>query len=780
MKRGLLLFFVLLVPFVSAAGVEKVGIQDKSVVITIQGKVNSQIEFFKDGASRGTYKLCPHSICEFKNGWEFKISLSSTGINEIGDYILRIEEINDNGAAVQSYNIRVNRENLDACIDNTLEGACSSAKPLFCERGELVERCGKGTFSYYTLSPDAGIVTLHTRENCGECPAGICQADGRCKRFVPVLVEEEKNVNETESTGAVEQGCETNNPSGCVSYDNGLACNSCNLCEWFSGPKKCCPKGKVWYEKRHECVTPQEADEEPPTVKLLNEIPQTVEPDSIFELDLAVDDISGVEDVNLNLGYFITIYPDRYEPPFGTQLAAVDTKYIASVDTSYLSSGSYTIYANVKDRKGNEKKELLGSFNIEETSLCREVYPGYNNLNDNRFNIVFVGAGYTNKKNFIEFVKQALGFENLDSENGIFEVEPLKSNKDRFNFWYVDIFEQVKVDIQDISKSCPFNNKVTIGLANEEFRSSAYFRTYSTVSFVDYFSEFNVPIDVLDDTFLDNYCSEADLNDDGLVDITDKYYDKDNNGFLTASEFISAYELSNYNPIYSSLSNDGKKKIDNCILVGYASGEKNQAIRKFPNICKPSEDKMAYGCSLGGRPGYWSTQPVSTAVHEFGHVYASLGDEYLESGKNEKNAKNCVHWTEKTHGANVRQQACLKTAPWKDMIGDGCGENDVVDCVKNNNYLYYDLYNDEIKVSEILPPSILNWTDFWDNSKNEIYCYSGCDYTFNKQRSTFNSIMRSSYISGIFGLFNEKLICEQIKADTGKVGGYCTEKFVMS
>ena len=131
LKRGLLLFFVLLIPCVSAVSVEKVEIQDKEVVITIQGKVSNQIEFFKDGLSKGTYKLCEDSICDFVRK-ELRVRLSNTGINEIGDYVLRIQEIDSDGqAAVQSHNLIITNDNLDVCTDGTLNNACSSTKPLF-------------------------------------------------------------------------------------------------------------------------------------------------------------------------------------------------------------------------------------------------------------------------------------------------------------------------------------------------------------------------------------------------------------------------------------------------------------------------------------------------------------------------------------------------------------------------------------------------------------------------------------------------------------------------
>src|SRR3989338_5888116 len=498
--------------------------------------------------------------------------------------------------------------------------------------------------------------------------------------------------------------CESTNPSHCIVYNIMRDCNRCDLCKWFDEYNHYCPKDKVWYEKRQDCVTPEEADEEPPTVKLLNEIPQTVEPDTAFEINLAVDDISGVEDVNLNLGYSITIYPDRYEPPSGTQLAAVNTKYIASVDTSYL-YGSYKIYVSVKDRKGNEKKELLGSFNIEETSLCREVYPGYNNLNDNRFNIVFVGLGYPNKRNFVEFARRAADIDSNVVLEGIFKKEPFKSNRNRFNFWYVDEIGQIPGDcdansgdtdrcagrIGNYGGYCAFNNKVVIGLVNDEFRSWARYRKVTAVSSKDYFYDYGVPLDILDDDFLHDYCSDADLNQDGRIDPWDKYYD------INEDKKINEVDFNNdaFRQEYLVLDKNRKGRVDGCILVNYRHYVSFQAERNFAIIWNEIDEDSR------GTSDYPSLQKaVITAIHEFGHTYASLGDEYLENNNRNKDEKNCVNWVWKTPGVNVRQQACLGTAQWKDMIGDGCGQEGIIDCVKNNNYEAYDPNSDDFIRSE--------------------------------------------------------------------------------
>ncbi len=582
--------------------------------------------------------------------------------------------------------------------------------------------------------------------------------------------------------------CESDDPGHCVVYDIMRDCERCDLCEWFDEYNQCCPNGNIWYERWHTCVDPIEIETDPPTVTLLNEIPSIVEPDVIFEVDLAVDDISGVSDVNLKVR-LLEIRPRRYVPE-GTTLAAANTKYIAAVDTVGFSSGEYTILAEAEDVKGNKGVVEVGTFSIEDSPICRELFPGHNNLNENRFNIVFVGLGYYNKRNFIEFAKRSADLDYNNGLKGLFQVEPFKSNKDRFNIWYVNEIGRIPANcdsnhgdsdrcagrISNYGALCPFNNKVSIGLVNDEFRSWARDRSVTAVSFKDYFSLHDVPLEIFDDDFLNEYCSGTDLNNDGHLDVLDKYYDANGDGLINSHEF----ESSSYNELYSAKTPEDRKKIDGCILVNYNTYSKFQAEKKFAIV--------TYEYQLDG--GYTTDWPtikdgVLTTIHEFGHLYAYLADEYLDSsGAWHPTTRNCVDWTDRIP-MNIaqKQQACLQTAKWKARIGDGCGEDRVVDCVRNNNYneYYFNALEDGMRELYTDSDEWYNNRDNFDsgNVNYEIYCYQGCNYDYGKQRSTFNSIMRSHY-SKKFGLYNDEWICYQIKQDTGRVGGYCTEKFGMT
>ncbi len=86
---------------------------------------------------------------------------------------------------------------------------------------------------------------------------------------------------------------------------------------------------------------------------------------------------------------------------------------------------------------------------------CHEVFPGHNKKNADRINIVFIGSRYKKFTDFLAAVRESLTWDGkpavlskfneelqknkvYDLEWGLFAIEPFKSNKDKFNLWYVD------------------------------------------------------------------------------------------------------------------------------------------------------------------------------------------------------------------------------------------------------------------------------------------------------------------------------------------------------
>ncbi len=119
---------------------------------------------------------------------------------------------------------------------------------------------------------------------------------------------------------------------------------------------------------------------------------------------------------------------------------------------------------------------------------CQEVVQGHNNLVENRTNIVFVGHHYDTIKEFRNIIKLFVDYDsgghaidipqyegNLDEGvlHGLFGVEIYKSNKEKFNIWYVSVlYNGTKGDTvcpttaTDLELFCPDLNRYTINLCN--------------------------------------------------------------------------------------------------------------------------------------------------------------------------------------------------------------------------------------------------------------------------------------------------------------------------
>tara|TARA_Y100000310_G_scaffold334428_1_gene414172 strand:+ start:6776 stop:8176 length:1401 start_codon:yes stop_codon:yes gene_type:complete len=159
---------------------------------------------------------------------------------------------------------------------------------------------------------------------------------------------------------------------------------------------------------------------------------------------------------------------------------------------------------------------------------------------------------------------------------------------------------------------------------------------------------------------------------------------------------------------------------------------------------------------------------IQTTVHEFGHAFGDLTDEYVtgfgiigESPDHEQCYESkIVECVEQEYEEDVSSgsycidseealQDCYENSPWSDLIGNGCGEDGVIDCV--------------LSTEESIGDEYYNL---------EVGCFLGCGQRLNTYRSNYNNIMRSTSANPYsYGLVNEIEICEKIKllVDPNKV-----------
>ncbi|RME54792.1 hypothetical protein D6777_02630 [Candidatus Woesearchaeota archaeon] len=340
--------------------------------------------------------------------------------------------------------------------------------------------------------------------------------------------------------------------------------------------------------------------------------------------------------------------------------------------------------------------------------------------NSRRYNIVVVGQDYhkvysSHSQAVEEFRKDALHALGLDGLSyGVFSIEPYKSNIDKFNFWYVDRF--VDADAQSPN---------TNSLSQEEItrRNKAKLSQRGLASVCQFSHKIIISLDALNG-----------WNDNGgnLINIaTSRLTDTSN----CVSELSSCYQsLTQGDLAVFDINNNNC--IDHTELQYFNKFDLCQEKAFFFGICEnDNEERLNYICS--------SQRTGPTLAHEISHFFG-LGDiSFPSSNVIDNENLNPQIGTYPNCYASSSQTDCESNAPWRWLLGNGCGQPGVIDCTP------YDLdYN------------------------KEIVCQPGCIRNYNSYRSIRYSIMpygtalqgipnRPTYV---LGEWNEYYIDKKIKA----------------
>lgn len=309
------------------------------------------------------------------------------------------------------------------------------------------------------------------------------------------------------------------------------------------------------------------------------------------------------------------------------------------------------IIVEAKDASGN--LSTLSKVVELRQDICREAVAGHNSKNTKRVNIVFIGANYANLELFKTDLVESLDFNG--TLGGLFSQEPFRSNRDKFNFWYVD--QQANG-----AESC----------------------------------------DILNDS--------------------------------SSSECRSI-----------SISSAGSCAISNKKIIG---------LYRFPFRGFSAGDFALVGTA------YYPEFKEKIILHEFGHLFGDLGDEYILDIKPNvwRISANIFEGTE--------QQCLSQDNPWYSLLGKECKNIYGKSCIKN-----YKADNDKIECVTGVDK---------EYCRTEVACFKGALFSEN-YRSSFNTIMRDQYSIDTktfrrgYGPVNERELCRKIKEDTGSVGGICNE-----
>lgn len=159
-----------------------------------------------------------------------------------------------------------------------------------------------------------------------------------------------------------------------------------------------------------------------------------------------------------------------------------------------------------QEETGTKRLPEIDDFQTDNTegipgTLCKSVIPDHNRADHDRLNVVFVGYN-VGKNEFVEFLPKLVDFEGTGYTTrykaeaktrsgssaysgeettfyGLLGTEPFKSNKNKFNFWYIDEIQNLSVQRNlekgpacsllcrgDAEDTCGLKNTFTINMCN--------------------------------------------------------------------------------------------------------------------------------------------------------------------------------------------------------------------------------------------------------------------------------------------------------------------------
>lgn len=321
---------------------------------------------------------------------------------------------------------------------------------------------------------------------------------------------------------------------------------------------------------------------------------------------------------------------------------------------------------------------------------CVQMDAEGNDLSERRINLVFVGINYSSENDFAEVVKLA---SDVDAErDGLFSVEPFLSNRSKFNIFYVTNIMHASEGQNDVSFTA--EDDVALG------------RSIATCGYSNRFGF--ILVNTTKNLSFPNIGGLAGSSDvaqpeHGSISIF-KYLPKDADAVLKAQRLL----------VHEGGGHNIGGLFDEYVTATWLPDpvERNETYPTFKNQCyvvNPS----AISCQLSY--GYYSCNFATNPAVENG---------------------------------------CLINSEWRDLVGNGCGQDGVVDCTSIDAD-----YNKEVRC----------WT-------NKCSVNSFGSVSNESIMSAQNGIVMADAYSRepFFGAQDERLICRRIRDLTGSAMGVCS------
>lgn len=393
----------------------------------------------------------------------------------------------------------------------------------------------------------------------------------------------------------------------------------------------------------------------------------------------------------------------------------------------------YGAYGGGKEVKCPEGMHCDDGKCIGAAIACNGLVQGRNRDYNNRYNIVFVGTDYhelyAEHDEAVDVFKgdaiKALGINN--SALGLFSIEPFKSNITKFNFWYVDRF----VDAMEFEGAVGGSPSPSEG----ERRREAELSQRGAASICNLNNKIIISLDAL---------HGWNANGGDLINFA-AYREQ----IADAPERVERCVLE-INACYNSILRETDAKGspitnsdgDRCITWSdlkyprWGSICQSHAVR-FKVCPVYALDEVDDYCQYNSMLGEGLAHEMAHFLGFADEAYAMEDDEVGEPLSAAFPSVNCF--------IAGSAEECRAKAPWKHLIGNGCGVNSTEDCTPDN-------------------------PDF----NKEVTCFPGCIGGKRSYRSIRYSLMPyGTGLSGLeslykplsFGEWNEWYITQKLKAN---------------
>jgi hypothetical protein len=177
-----------------------------------------------------------------------------------------------------------------------------------------------------------------------------------------------------------------------------------------------------------------------------------------------------------NPPFYINIRNDQNIGDFGGYLWAKTNLKSFTYDMSYAINPSKTFYYGVKDSEWSE----ISDFSIGE-SLNQECVSLLNNgLPSSKIDLILIPDAYLTIQEMNDFVLTTKEYLGLIGNEGLFNIEPFKSNKDKFNIYYINktvslggCYHQSNTcdynQIEELKEICPSIDEVIVIFNNDHY-----------------------------------------------------------------------------------------------------------------------------------------------------------------------------------------------------------------------------------------------------------------------------------------------------------------------